>query len=69
MTDREPVAQMLNSVLMTLDDIAVMANNPDTTDDVVAEEIALGQILSRTQLILSFIRTKRPVPNKVWRVS
>lgn len=67
MTDREPVGQMLNSILTTLDDISVMAST--RTSEVAAEEVRLGQILSRTQLILSFIEAKRPRPNKVGRVS
>jgi hypothetical protein len=69
MSDREPVAQMLNSILTTVNEILVMANNPDTRNDVAAEEYRLGQILGRIELILTSFETSRPRPNRVRRVS
>jgi hypothetical protein len=65
MTDREPVAQTLNSMLTTLDDIAGMALN-ENYDEVAAEQVRLGQIISRAQLILAFIESKHSIPDKVW---
>ena len=69
MTDREPVAQMLNSMLTTLNDIAFMASIPSLVDEVVTEEKTLGLIRSRVELILRFIDETKPVPNKVRRTS
>jgi hypothetical protein len=65
MTDREPVGQTLNSMLTTLDDIAGMALN-ENYDEVAAEQIRLGQIISRAQLILAFIESKHLIQHKVW---
>ena len=53
--EKEPVAQGLNYILSALDIIAGMALQPETTDEVAAEEVRLGQIISRVELILSFI--------------
>lgn len=68
MTDREPVAQGLNYILSALDIIAAMALDPNKYDEIAAEEITLGRIISRAQLILSFIETRKPLPNKVRRM-
>jgi uncharacterized protein YfkK (UPF0435 family) len=57
--DREPVGQGVNYILSALDIIANMALDPEQYDEVAAEEIALGQIISRAQLILSFIDARR----------
>jgi hypothetical protein len=58
--DHEPVAQALNSILLVLDMIAAAALDSEDYAEVAAEEVALGQILSRTQLILSFIDAGQP---------
>jgi len=60
--DREPVGMVLASIVRALDDVAGMAREPSTYKEVAAEEIALGQILSRTQLILSFIDSHNKAP-------
>lgn len=64
---REPVGQALNYVLDVLDITAEMALEPEHYDEVAAEEVRLGQIISRAQLVLSFIKAQRPV--KVGRVN
>jgi hypothetical protein len=64
--DSEPVGQMLNSILNTLDVIAGMALRSETADEVAAEEVRLGQVISRAQLILSF--TRRPSRRVIQRV-
>jgi hypothetical protein len=73
MTDREPddesVAQGINYILSALDIIAAMALKPEGYDEIVVEEIRLGQIISRTQLILSFIEARRPAAKVVRRVN
>lgn len=58
-TDREPVAQRINSMIATLDELAAMALRSETYDEVAAEERSLGAISSRAQLILSFIDARR----------
>ena len=57
---KEPVAQRINSMISTLDEIAAEVLRPETYDDVAAEERALGAVSSRAQLILSFIDARRP---------
>ena len=59
MSDREPAAQAVNSILNVLDELAAMALRPETYDEVAAEERALGAISSRAQLILSFIDARQ----------
>lgn len=60
MHNREPVGQALNYALQMLDIVAAMALRPETAAEVAAEEIALGQIISRAQLVLSFIDVSKP---------
>jgi hypothetical protein len=59
MTDHEPVAQMLNSMLSEMDVIVQLALDPEAHDEVAAEERTLGCILTRTQLVLDFIKIQR----------
>lgn len=64
--DKEPVAQGLNYILSALDVIAEMALDPEDYHEVAAEEVRLSQIISRAQLILSFIDARK-APKKRWR--
>jgi len=65
-TDREPVAQRINSMITTLDDLVKMACDPATRDEVAAEvETGLGEIKLRIDLILSrFIQLEAHKPHK-----
>lgn len=69
MSDRQSVAEALHHILSALDIIAAMALKPEGYDEIVVEEIRLGQIISRTQLILSFIEARRPATKVVGRVN
>ena len=62
--DREPIGQALNSVIDVLD-VAVDMALTDDYDEVAAEEVRLGQIISRAQLVLSFIDIRKPSKFKV----
>ena len=57
--EREPLGQALNSVIDILD-IAINMSLTTGYDEVAAEEVRLGQIISRAQLVLSFIDIRRP---------
>ena len=57
--DKEPLGQALNSVIDVLD-IAINMALTTGYDEVAAEEVRLGQIISRAQLVLSFIDIRRP---------
>jgi hypothetical protein len=54
----------LNSMLSTLDEIAAKARDPAMRAEIEAQEVRLGQIISRAQLILSFLDTYKP--RKKW---
>ena len=57
--DREPLGQALNSVIDILD-VAIDMALTTGYDEVAAEEVRLGQIISRAQLVLSFIDARKP---------
>lgn len=65
---REPVAQAINYIISALDIIAGMALKAETYDEVAAEEIGLGRVISRTELILSFLDTHKPAKIKTLAV-
>jgi hypothetical protein len=56
----------LKSMLDTLDEIAAKARDPAMRAEIAAQEVRLGQIISRAQLILSFLDTYKPRKNG-WR--
>ena len=62
--DREPLGQALNSVIDVLD-VAIDMALTTGYDEVAAEEVRLGQIISRAQLVLSFIDIRKPSKFKV----
>jgi len=63
--EREPLGQALTSILLVLDCVAAMALNPEEYDEVAEEEVMLGRIVSRAQLVLSFIDAHRPPHRRV----
>jgi hypothetical protein len=63
MPDR--VSQSLKSMLDTLDEIAAKARDPAMRAEIAAQEVRLGQIISRAQLILSFLDTYKS-PARAW---
>jgi hypothetical protein len=60
MIENRSVAVALDSIVDVLDIVAAMTLKPETYDEVAAEEKVLGQIISRAQLILSFIDAREP---------
>jgi len=65
----ESVAEALNQILSALDIVAAMALQSDNYDEVAAEQIRLGQIISRAQLILLFIEAGEPAAKVVGKVN
>ena len=65
--DNASVAEAVEEILCALDIIAAMALDPNKYAEVAAEEIALGQIKSRAELILSFIDARKPPARAVQR--
>jgi hypothetical protein len=60
MIETKSVAVALDSIVDVLDIVAAMTLKDETYDEVAAEEKVLGQIISRAQLILSFIDAREP---------
>jgi hypothetical protein len=60
MTEREPVSHAIASIIDALDCIAEMALQAENYEEVAAQEVGLGRIISRAQLVLSFLDTHRP---------
>ena len=58
--DREPVGQAVNAIISALDVIAKMALDQKDYAEVAAEEAALMRVISRVQIILSFIDSRKP---------
>jgi hypothetical protein len=58
MTDREPLAQALNSIVATTNTTGRMVTRPETYDEVLAEWNTLWTIKSNIEFILSYIREK-----------
>jgi hypothetical protein len=65
MTEREPVSHAIASIIDALDCIAEMALQAENYDEVAAEEIGLGQIISRARLVLRFIDAGQPLHIRV----
>ena len=70
MTEPQPLKENLNAVLGcmldALDECAARALNDNTRAEIAAQEMRLGQIVSRAQLILSFLDAHKP-PQKTLR--
>ena len=62
----ESVAQSLDSMRSTLDEIVAMVCDPICRAEIEAEAVTLGQIAFRANLILSFLETCKP--QKRWVV-
>ncbi len=58
--EEEPMGQSINSILTLLDTYMAMANDPGSAHLIAKEAIGIGQILSRAQLILSFLDARKP---------
>lgn len=62
------IVRSVNSVLDELDDLIAMAadnDQPEVQALVCAEQIRLGQVASRIQLLLSFIQSRQPTKLRV----
>jgi hypothetical protein len=65
--NRDSVAHTLKSMLDTLDEIAAKARDPAIRAEIASQEVRLGQIISRAQLILSFVDAHKPSETRVYR--
>ena len=50
----------LDRIIAELDELCAMAANPETVDIVDKQHVGIGQIVSRAQLIASFLLARKP---------
>lgn len=50
----------IDCIIRELDELCAMANNPETVDLVDNQQVGIGQIISRAQLIASFLMARKP---------
>jgi len=61
----EQVERKIDWVVRELDELCALANNPETVDLVDNQRVGIGQIVSRSQLIASFLLARKPGPKMV----
>ena len=59
-TGIDPVGMRVRDAFAALDDLMVMANRPETSAQVRAERILIGQLLTRCQTLASFALISQP---------
>lgn len=57
----------LDCIIRELDEMCGLAANPETVDLIEKNRIAVGQIVTRAQLIASFLMGHKPGPTLVYR--
>jgi len=55
----------VNKIINELDDLMVLAADPATTPFVIQQQVAVGKILNRAQLVAAFIEARKPAKFKV----
>lgn len=55
-----PVQDLIDIIVTGLDEICARANDDKTAKDVTLHERGIGQIISRAQLVLSFLDARKP---------
>lgn len=68
-TAEEQVERRCDSIIRELDELCAMAANAETVDLIERERIAVGQIITRAQLIGAFLLARQPAPTHIRRVS
>lgn len=61
-----PPREMIDIIVGGLDELCAMANDEEQWRSVEKEMVGLGQIISRAQLVLSFLYAKQPANNVVY---
>lgn len=56
----EQLERKCDWLIRELDEITGLAANPETVDLVEGQQLAIGQINTRVQLVLSFLATRKP---------
>lgn len=56
----EQIERKIDGIVRELDELCAMAANPETVDLIDHERVGIGQIVSRSQLIASFLMARNP---------
>lgn len=56
----EQMERRIDSIIRDLDELVAFAANPETVDLIDGQRIGVGQIISRAQLIGSFLMARSP---------
>jgi len=56
----EQIERKIDWIVRELDELCILANNPETVDLVDNQRVGIGQIISRSQLIGSFLLSRKP---------
>ena len=56
----EILERKCDSIIRELDDLCGLAANPETVDLMDTQRIAVGQMVTRTTLIASFLMARKP---------
>lgn len=59
-TAEEQIERRVDFLLRELDELCAMATHSETVDLVKNQEIAIGQVRTRAELILSFLKARQP---------
>lgn len=56
----EQMERRCDALVRDLDELVAFANNPETVDLVEGQSIAVGQMLTRIQIIAGFLNARKP---------
>ena len=62
------IERKLDSIVRELDEVCALASNAETVDLIEGQKIAVGQIVTRAQLIAAFLMARQPAPSHIRRV-
>jgi len=65
LSQEEQLERRLDWIVRELDEVCAMAANPETVEVVDKQRVGVGQIVSRSQLIASFLLARKPGPKVV----
>jgi hypothetical protein len=60
LTPEEQLERKCDWLIRELDELCALANNPETVDLVEGQALAVGQIISRAQIVGGFLNARKP---------
>jgi hypothetical protein len=60
LTEEEKIGMRVDFIIRELDELCGLANAPETVDLIAPERVGIGQIITRAQLIASFLMSRQP---------